>query len=159
MPSQSDIPRVSSPQWCLLWSPYLCTLEHCPVAFSLKRLFTDVLSDTLFNILTVTIQASHSSKITRETAVTCYSVNGNARCCDDISWRKNCMLYIKQSEVGAERVETNAPKSLWETRPKSIYKNMQIYCCINSVASYMFRPPVVAIFREAFFEGYVVVWV
>jgi len=30
----------------------------------------------------------------------------------------------------------------------------QIYYIINSVASYMFRPPIVAIFGEKFFEGY-----
>jgi hypothetical protein len=29
---------------------------------------------------------------------------------------------------------------------------MLIYCIINSVDSYMFRPPIVAIFREVFFE-------
>jgi len=32
---------------------------------------------------------------------------------------------------------------------------MQIYVIINIVATYMFRPPIVAIFREAFFECYV----
>jgi hypothetical protein len=32
---------------------------------------------------------------------------------------------------------------------------MQSYCIINSVAYYMFRPPIVAIFREVFFEGYI----
>jgi hypothetical protein len=32
---------------------------------------------------------------------------------------------------------------------------MYIYCSISSVASYMFRPPIVAIFREVFFEGYI----
>jgi hypothetical protein len=30
---------------------------------------------------------------------------------------------------------------------------MQIYCIIYSVACYMFRPPIVPIFREVFFEG------
>ena len=39
----------------------------------------------LFNILTATIRASNPSKITRETADKCYSVNGNAHCCDEIS--------------------------------------------------------------------------
>ena len=27
-----------------------------------------------------------------------------------------------------------------------------MYCVINSVACYMFRPPIVVIFREVFFE-------
>ena len=30
---------------------------------------------------------------------------------------------------------------------------MLIYCIINSVAFYMFRPPIVTFFREVFFEG------
>ena len=30
---------------------------------------------------------------------------------------------------------------------------VQIYCIINCVACYMFRPPIVAIFREVFLEG------
>ena len=30
---------------------------------------------------------------------------------------------------------------------------MQIYCIINSVSAYIFRPPMVAIFKEGFFEG------
>jgi len=34
---------------------------------------------------------------------------------------------------------------------KSIHK----FCFINSVASYMFWPHIVAIFREVFFEGYI----
>jgi len=29
------------------------------------------------------------------------------------------------------------------------------YGIINSTASYMFQPPIVAIFREVFFEGYI----
>jgi len=29
------------------------------------------------------------------------------------------------------------------------------YCIINSVACYMFRPSIVAIFREVFFERYI----
>ena len=36
----------------------------------------------------------------------------------------------------------------------SAYTNMYIYCIIKSVASYMFRPPIVAIFRNVFLEGY-----
>jgi len=32
---------------------------------------------------------------------------------------------------------------------------MYIYIIINSVASYMFRPPVVAILREVNFERYI----
>jgi len=32
---------------------------------------------------------------------------------------------------------------------------MYIYCIINSVVSDMFRPPIVAVFREAFFEEYI----
>jgi hypothetical protein len=45
--------------------------------------------------------------------------------------------------------------SLCEIRPTSAYADMYILMyIINSVASYMFRPPIVAIFREVFFEGY-----
>jgi len=32
---------------------------------------------------------------------------------------------------------------------------MYIFCIINSVACYMFRPSIVTIVREVFFEGYV----
>ena len=32
---------------------------------------------------------------------------------------------------------------------------MYIYRSINSVTCYMFRPTIVAIFREVFFEGYI----
>jgi len=32
---------------------------------------------------------------------------------------------------------------------------MYIYCIINSLAPYMFRPPIVTIFREVFFEEYI----
>jgi len=45
--------------------------------------------------------------------------------------------------------------SLLDIRPTSAYTEMYIYCIINSLASYMFRSPVVAIFREVFFEGYI----
>ena len=31
------------------------------------------------------------------------------------------------------------------------YKNIKIYCIINSVACYMFRPPTAATFMEVFF--------
>ena len=33
--------------------------------------------------------------------------------------------------------------------------DMQIYCTINSIASYMFQPPAMSIFRDMFFERYV----
>jgi hypothetical protein len=39
-------------------------------------------------------------------------------------------------------------------KPTSAYTNMYNYFIINSVSSYMFQPPTVAIFMEAFFEGY-----
>ena len=45
--------------------------------------------------------------------------------------------------------------SLLDIRPTSAYTGMCIYCITNSLAPYMFRPPVVAIFRELFFEGYI----
>ena len=32
---------------------------------------------------------------------------------------------------------------------------MQVYCIMNSVACYMFRPPIVPTFREVFFEGWI----
>ena len=32
---------------------------------------------------------------------------------------------------------------------------MEIYYTVISVACYMFRPPIVAIFKEVFFEGYI----
>jgi len=32
---------------------------------------------------------------------------------------------------------------------------MKIYCVMDSVACYTFRPPIVAIFRTIFFEGYI----
>jgi len=35
------------------------------------------------------------------------------------------------------------------------YTNMYIDCSISSVAPYMFRPPIVVIFREVLFEGYI----
>jgi hypothetical protein len=35
------------------------------------------------------------------------------------------------------------------------YKDMEIYCIINSTASCMFQPSILAIFREVFFEGYI----
>jgi len=45
--------------------------------------------------------------------------------------------------------------SNYEKQNQQVYiKNMYV-CCINSVASYMFRLPIVAIFKEVFFEGYI----
>jgi len=41
-----------------------------------------------------------------------------------------------------------------EKQPTSAYTHTSIYCNINSVACYMLRPPIVAILREEFFEGY-----
>jgi len=38
---------------------------------------------------------------------------------------------------------------------KCIYR-YSVYCIINSVACYMFRPHIVAIFREMFFEECVI---
>jgi len=35
------------------------------------------------------------------------------------------------------------------------YIDMYIYCVINSVARYMFRPPIVGIYKEVFFVGYI----
>ena len=32
---------------------------------------------------------------------------------------------------------------------------MYIYCIINSIASYMFWPPIMAVYREVLFEGYI----
>jgi hypothetical protein len=45
--------------------------------------------------------------------------------------------------------------SLRKGRSTSAYTNKYIYSIVNSVASYMFRPPAVAIFREVFLEGYI----
>jgi hypothetical protein len=45
--------------------------------------------------------------------------------------------------------------SLWKTKPKSAYTNMSVCCSICSRTSCMFQPPVVAIFREVFFAGYI----
>jgi hypothetical protein len=41
------------------------------------------------------------------------------------------------------------------TEPTSAHKNMPVYCCMNSMESYMFLPPIVTIFRKVFFEVYV----
>ena len=38
-------------------------------------------------------------------------------------------------------------------KPTSARNYMKIYYIIISIASYTFRPPIVAIFREVFFEG------
>ena len=38
-------------------------------------------------------------------------------------------------------------------KPASAHNDMKIYYIIISIASYTFRLPIVAIFREVFFEG------
>ena len=40
-------------------------------------------------------------------------------------------------------------------QPTIAITDMQIYCIINIVASYMFRPPIVSVFMQVVFEGYV----
>ena len=42
----------------------------------------------------------------------------------------------------------------FENKKTSAYTNTHIYCSRNSVASYMFRLPIVAIIREVVFEVY-----
>jgi hypothetical protein len=50
---------------------------------------------------------------------------------------------------------SHVTSALWKIRPTSVYTDMYIYCSINDVSCYMFRPPFVVIFREVFFEGYI----
>jgi len=45
--------------------------------------------------------------------------------------------------------------SLWKTQPTSAYTDMHIYCIINRADSYMFRTPIVAVFKVVFLEGYI----
>ena len=45
--------------------------------------------------------------------------------------------------------------SMWGIWPESAYTDLKIYCIMNSLASYMLRPPILSIFREVFFEGYI----
>ena len=44
-------------------------------------------------------------------------------------------------------------------QPTVAITDMQIYYIINTVASNMFRPPIVAIFRQVVFEGYITQYV
>jgi len=39
------------------------------------------------------------------------------------------------------------------TNNQQVHIQIEIYYCVFSVACYIFRPPIVAIFREVFFEG------
>jgi len=43
----------------------------------------------------------------------------------------------------------------YEIHEQQLHTQICKFISINSVASYMFRPPIVVIFREAFFEGYI----
>jgi len=47
-------------------------------------------------------------------------------------------------------------ETLREMKIISAYTDNSIYCITNSVDCYMFRPPIVAIFREMFFEEWVI---
>ena len=40
--------------------------------------------------------------------------------------------------------------SLWEMQQTNAYTYVYIYCIINNVAPYVFRPPIVVIFTEQF---------
>jgi hypothetical protein len=59
------------------------------------------------------------------------------------------MFSKRQREIGEKR---NNADFLREIRPASTFTDMQVYCVIDSVACYMFRPPIVSIFREMFSE-------
>jgi len=67
------------------------------------------------------------------------------------------MLYREIFVVYSEHEQTNV---LWETKLQN-QKQVHTKICkfivrtVNSVAPYMLRPPIVAIFREVFFEGYI----
>jgi hypothetical protein len=43
----------------------------------------------------------------------------------------------------------------WETKATNTYTYTEIYCSKNSVAFYIFRPPIVATFKGVFFEGHI----
>jgi len=51
--------------------------------------------------------------------------------------------------------DKNMKVSLWEIQPTSAHTDMDIYCITNSLASYLFQQPIVAIFSGVFYEGYI----